>query len=170
MTFPVGRSWIPGGDGGTLATVSAMRRLIRQGSTQPIVREVSSRIMAGVGGRDVRGQAAALRRWMSMNFRFLRDPLGDELLHAPDLLLRNWQRLGYIQGDCDDAAVLAGALARSVGMPVRLVVVAFKSLGPFAHVWAEVSDPTESWWQEMDVTRSRPDLMSHVKRIKRVKV
>lgn len=153
----------PPGDAGTFMTVSRMSALIRKESAFPIVRRLAQRIVAHVGGRDVAGQAEALRSWLNANFRFIRDPVGTELLHTPEFLLRDFDRYGYIQGDCDDAAVLAGALARAVGMRVRIIVAGFTNAkGPYQHVWAEVAPPAGNWWREMDVTRSVPDLEARI--------
>ena len=124
-----------------------MRRivaLVRSGSLVPRVRWWAGRIVSGVSPRDQTVQLWQLRSWMEAYFRFLRDPQGAELLHSPDVLLRQYESQGYIQADCDDAAILAGALARSIGFKVRLVTVGFKPKGSYQHIWSEVWSPSEN--------------------------
>lgn len=152
------------GDAGTGRTVERMRALIRQGGANPIVRRVAQRVVAGVDGRDAARQAGVIRSWLQSTFRFLRDPNGVELLHTPDFLLRELQANGYIQGDCDDVAILGGALGLAVGLAAQIVTAGFEGpTGPMAHVWVELAGPGASW-QDLDVTRSRPDLVNLIQR------
>lgn len=157
---------ISAGDYGATQTADSMVRLIRQGAVMPIVRQTALQIVAS-DPRDQRIQAGTLKTWLHSRFRFVRDPFGAELLHTPEYLLRQLGRDGYVQGDCDDAAILGGALARSIGFRTRLIVVAFHDpRAPFSHVWVEIGDLNGKWWYELDVTRSRPDLESKVSRHK----
>lgn len=153
----VQRFTMPGGDGGTFASVSQMARLVREGATDPLVRETASQIVAGVDGRNPVAQASAIRSWLAGHFQFLRDPLGAELLHTPRLMLTRIMQSGTVRADCDDAAILGASLARSIGLRTRFVVVGFlASNAPFRHVWAEASassGPQAGQWVEFDVTR-----------------
>lgn len=162
---------INAGDYGAAQTASSMVRLIREGAVHPAVRRLALRIVAGTDGRDQRDQAGLLKTWMHGHFRFVRDPHGAELLHTPEYLLREVGAQGYVQGDCDDAAILGGALARSIGFRTRLIIVSFHDRrAPFSHVWVEIGDVAGKWWYELDVTRSRPDLEAHVARRKVIPV
>lgn len=88
---------------------------------------------------------------MAARFRFLRDPAGVELVHHPRVLLDRLRKEGYVQGDCDDAAILGAALGKVIGLPARFVVVGFRGpRGPLTHVYAEVSDGSR--WVDLDVT------------------
>lgn len=154
---------IPANNTGTRITVDRMIELIRKRAYDPSVRQAASRIVAGVDGRQTGRQIATIRKWMANNFRFLRDPRGVEMLHDPVVLLRQFKDHGYIQGDCDDAGILAGTLGRSIGLRGRVVTVSFDPTGkPFSHTWTDLSDALGRSWVQMDVTRSRNDLEKYV--------
>jgi transglutaminase-like putative cysteine protease len=72
---------------------------------------------------------------------------------------------GKILVDCDDAAILMAALGESIGIPARLVAVAFFDPGAdFSHVWTELFDGDR--WRVIDPTRgSQPLDMRLVTRI-----
>lgn len=158
MTAPVSYQEIPAGDAGTKATLRQMVRIIRAGAWDPVVRRQALRILGLVNGRDGKAQALTLREWLADHFQFVRDPTNVELLHTPARLLTDAGPDGIVRADCDDAAMLGAALAQSVGLQARLVVVGFLSPNaPYRHVWAEVaapSGPDANTWIELDVTRS----------------
>lgn len=153
---------IPDGDAGAVATVREMAELILDGSTSPIVRRQAVAIAGAVPARDYAGQLSAIRRWLENHVVFLRDPDGTELLHTADLLVSSIVANGVIHVDCDDVAILAGALGKSIGLLARVVTVSFRDprhavprSTPFAHTWTELSSPIDSpRWVDMDTTRS----------------
>lgn len=154
--FQTSVGWIPASDEGTRVTLARMGTLARHGAVDPTVRGQALSIVAGIPGRDSRAQVRAIRGWLGQHVRFTRDPIDAELLHDPALLLRQLARRGYIAGDCDDAAILAAALARSVGLRTRWQVIGFRAEGPMAHVYAEAASPgpdPRPWWEDFDVTR-----------------
>lgn len=93
----------------------------------------------------------AIRRWLDRRFEFVRDPPGLELLKAPDVMLQEWEHTGTFTGDCDDAAIMAAAVALAAGFRVRWMVLGFRRRGPFKHVYAEAWDGRR--WIDFDVTR-----------------
>lgn len=113
-------------------------------------------------------QAEAIRSWLASAMQFVRDPQGAELLHSPEVLLATIAKDGVVYADCDDAAMLGCALAKSVGFQCRFVVVAFDtSNAPYSHVWGEIShDGVE--WTELDVTRQAQAIA--IDRMTRVRV
>lgn len=145
------------GDGGTRTTLAVMAHLIRSGSVSPVVREAAIGLTRGVPSRDGREQAAVIRWFVATHVTFMPDPDGVELVHGADVLVRAIRRDGVVAADCDDVAVLAGALAKSIGMPVRLVAVALDGRQAFGHVWAEARD-RGGVWHDFDVTRSAQGL------------
>lgn len=155
---------IADGDTGTAQTVAEMGTLIREGALTPEVRNVAVTLVGQID--DPLRQLLFLRSWVERNFKFVRDPASGELLHTPQHLMGQVRQHGHARGDCDDAAILAGALACAVGFQVALITVAIgneKSRGahlPFSHVWASASPPFPSKdasgrqvWIEFDVTR-----------------
>ena len=167
---------IADGDTGTAQTVAEMGTLIREGALTPEVRAVAVNLVGQID--DPLRQLLFLRSWLERNFKFVRDPASGELLHTPDNLLAQVRQYGHARGDCDDAAILGGALACAVGFQVALITVAVsngKSLGgvpPFSHVWASASPPFPSRdasgrqvWIEFDVTRpAQYNALSHITR------
>lgn len=157
MTVQVYRMEQPQGDGGTHVTLRVMVSLIQRGASNPLVRDAAIRMTRGVGERDQIGQLAILRWFLQSHVTFMRDPAGIELVQAPDVLLRQIMRDGVAAMDCDDVAVLAGALAKSIGFPVRLMAVALDGRPVFGHVWAEARN-RQGQWVDFDVTRSAQGL------------
>jgi transglutaminase-like putative cysteine protease len=133
-------------------TMDSMSRNVRKSLVDPAVVETARAVIAKVTPRDCVGQARAIRAWVDARFRFVRDPLGVELLESPAFHLSRIQRDGFVQGDCDDAATLTAALGLSVGIPARFVAVAFFTPdAPFAHVFTELLPPGAAP-VEMDLT------------------
>lgn len=65
-------------------------------------------------------------------------------------MLEEARELGHASGDCDDAAILGAALALEMGLRARFIVLGFQPWGPYAHVYAEVSEGGP--WVDLDVT------------------
>jgi hypothetical protein len=147
---------IPNGVAGTRETLRRMACLMRADAVHPLVRERASAIVHGIGREHPVLLCEAIRAWCARTVRFAHDPPDRELVHSPEAQLRQFEAVGYIVGDCDDAAVLAGGLALSIGCRVRLVAVAFlDNPDAYRHVWAEIAPPTgpDGEWIECDVTR-----------------
>ena len=86
-------------------------------------------------------------------FRFRRDPWRLEWVMAPAAQLAYVKAQGCVEGDCDDAAVLAAALGEALGFPARFAVLGFLGRrGPISHVFTELEVPGAGWY-ELDVTR-----------------
>lgn len=157
---------IPDGDLGTDATVREMARLIAAGTALPLVRETAAQIVGPYSPKDGVSQALAIREWCKNRWRFLRDPTNAELLHDPEWILGQIARQGYVQADCDDAAILTGALAGSIGFAVALVTVAFlDKRAAMSHIWTSVHLPVQGLgsdqvpiWTELDITREAQDI------------
>lgn len=173
------------GDSGTAQTVEEMCRLIREGGLTPAVRDVAVSVVGQIA--DPKRQLLFLRSWVERHFRFVRDPASGELLHTPEYLLGQIARTGVAKGDCDDAAILAGALACAVGFQVALITVAvgndrlpsvFDIPLPFSHVWASASPAqpcvnreNKQVWVEFDVTRpAQYDALSRITRAEATRV
>lgn len=97
--------------------------------------------------------------------RFVPDPVGVEAIATPSFHLLAIGKDGVSAGDCDDAATLAGALARAVGAPVRLALASFRPDGRYHHTWAE--GLANGAWIQIDPFRSertaaRPTRLSYV--------
>lgn len=143
-----------------------MGRVIQQSIATPIVRQCVSAIVEGIDPQDYSGQAVAVRDWIAAHTQFLRDPAGVELLHTPEWMLRTISANGVAQVDCDDVAILAGALMGAIGWSVTLVTVAFLDSRTYSHVYCSASPPSaafvdsdgEQIWIEFDTTRPMQDV------------
>lgn len=140
------------GDAGVYQTLAAMRALVYQAAASPLVRAWAVEIARTVPPRSPAALAGAIRQFLSERVSYLDDPVGVELVHAPERLLDEIGSRYYVTGDCDDVATLGAALAASVGLPSRFVVLSFGGPGdPFQHVYAELW--TGDGWAELDTTR-----------------
>lgn len=141
---PSSLSALPEGAAGIRHTLDRMIEQARIGSTTLEIRSLAERIIAGVGSKDFDGEISAIQHWVRNNIRYTRDPVTAEMLKDPIELLAN------PSGDCDDQATLVGALAMSIGFPVRFVAIGLYTPGAFDHVYAEVKLGTV--WVSVETT------------------
>jgi Transglutaminase-like superfamily len=143
---------IPRGLRGTQRTLQHIRSLIVEGAKDFSVRQKAIDILwaRGVRPKDYLGEIKALFEWVQQNVRYTRDPYRVELLHSATRLLE------LRAGDCDDVTILLGAMLRSIGHPVRVVVVGPDPLRPrlFTHVYPEVFH--RGRWIALDATMGHP--------------
>jgi len=145
---------LPSSDLGTHLTLATMRGMATRDAMTPMVRLTASGIVAGLGGKDGFEQAQIIREYVATHTEFLRDPDMVEMLHGPVWQLQQIQKRGIVQVDCDDVAMLAAALGKSIGLRARFVAVAFGGKNaPFRHVWAELAPRMVNAWVDVDTTR-----------------
>jgi Transglutaminase-like superfamily len=140
------------GDMGTAQTVRIMRRLIDQALNDPQFVRFAVDLVRNVPAHDEMGEVSAIFRWVQQNIRYTKDPVTKEKLYPPQELLN------IRAGDCDDMAMLLGALVIACGYPARLVTVGADPGQPdeFSHVYLEVEAPPGSGnWLALDA--ARPD-------------
>jgi len=121
------------GDAGTDQTVAEMERIVRSALTDLNVRDTALRVVtrAGIRPKNYGGEITALFRFVRDRVHYVKDPIGVELVHSPDEILKR------MAGDCDDKAVLLSALLQSLGHKTRFEVVAVRP-GQFHHVTVRV--------------------------------
>lgn len=152
---------------GTLRTIEYMRAAVREGIVDPLTDRTVSHILSGVLYRTPSTQVAAIRGWVEQHSLFQRDPHGAELIRRVREQLTDIATRGAVQGDCDDAAVLAAALGKAAGFPARFVTLGFFRPGDhYRHIYAELWDGMG--WREMDVFR--PAMSAEPKRLMITKV
>ena len=138
------------GEAGTKQTVALMRKLVDQAvSDQSFVR-FAKEIVRGVMPYNDVGEASAVYEWVKRNIRYTKDPVTKETLYPPVELLK------LRSGDCDDIAMLMGAIMIALGYPARLVTIAASPDAPddFSHVYLESEVPPGSGqWIAMDAAR-----------------
>jgi hypothetical protein len=91
--------------------------------------------------------ATALYEWMKANIAYVRDPHFVEWLQDAKVTMRERS------GDCDDMVILSAAMLMSLGVPVRIVVVAQKNTAnpdEYSHIYLEFQHNGK--WHPFDVT------------------
>lgn len=104
-------------------------------------------IVGDVPGKDHRGEIDRVFRWVRDCIRYLRDPVGVELVQTPDKTLQ------YRQGDCDDQVTLLASLLGAIGIRSRFKAVGFMP-GSLTHVFLEALD--NSNWIALDPIMAVP--------------
>ena len=128
-------SGLPEGLDATRVTLRAMVRYSRTAQTEvPIItlaREILAQSVPHSGtSKNYAAQLRALQNWVRDRIRYVRDPVGAEMVQTPE------RTLSVRAGDCDDKSVLLAALLMSCGFPCRFIAVGFKG-GPPSHVFVE---------------------------------
>ena len=148
----VDRRRIPTGLAGTKRTAAHVGRLIREGSGDFYVRQKAIDILLarGVPPKDYLGEIAALFQWVQRHVRYTRDPFRIEVLHSARRMLE------LRAGDCDDMTIVLGALVKSVGHPVRIVLTGPDPRRPdlFSHIYLEARHHDQ--WIPLDATMPYP--------------
>lgn len=130
------------------ATLKRMASIAKKASVEPQVIDTARRIVAGVRGKDFRGEAAAIQNFVRERVRYTRDPYFSETLQTPAVTL------SQLQGDCDDHAILVASLLTAIGAPVRFRAIRIPGNGSdLGHVLAETRfgrgwvpvETTEPW-------------------------
>jgi hypothetical protein len=138
------------GEPGTTQTIALMRQLVDQALADAQFVRLAIDIVRSVRPFDDLGELEALYVWVKRRIRFTKDPVTKEKLYPPQELLK------IRAGDCDDIAMLLGALVLAVGYPARLITVSANPQSPsdFSHVYVEAEAPPGSGqWIALDAAR-----------------
>jgi hypothetical protein len=143
---------IPGGYQGTLTTVEHICDLIKQGAKDFDVRQTAIDILLqrAVRPKDYLGEIKALYEWVQQNVRYTKDTFQIEVLHSAKRMLK------LRAGDCDDMAILLGAMLEAIGHPIRLVITGADPLRQdlFSHIYLEAFH--KGRWIPLDATMPYP--------------
>ncbi len=122
---------LPPGRDGTIATLRHMKTFVLAAIRDPnqVIRNVALDILkaGNVPPRAYGKEILALHRFVRDQIRYVKDPVGVELVQAPQRTLE----IG--QGDCDDKSTLLAALLMATGHPAAFKAVGFRGNG-FSHV------------------------------------
>jgi hypothetical protein len=145
------------GDAGVRRKLIRIRELQERAKRDPRFRAQALSLVAGLPPRDHDREIAAVVRFVRGRVRYVRDPwspTGLELFVEPQLMLEHaLEGSSSAQGDCDDMALLGGALLETLGYPTRSRVGG--SRPDWRHVWTEVFHP-ERGWTPLEWTRAVP--------------
>jgi len=143
---------IPKGWRGTQQTVEHVQALIRAGAKDFYVRQKAIDILLEkhVKPKDYLAEIKALFEWVQRHIRYTKDTFHVEVLHSAKRMLE------LRAGDCDDMAILLGAMLEAIGHPVRLVLSGPDPLKPdlFTHIYLEVFH--KGLWIPLDPTMPYP--------------
>jgi len=122
---------IRNGPAGTRQTLEEMAPLAREGAQLPYVKIIGEQY-----------NPAEYDALMRSYWRYAEEY--DETLTPVDFQIRTVMTAGYMMGDCDDAAIVIGAVALASGFHARFVATRRGPDAQFTHVFAEVSIPLQS--------------------------
>lgn len=131
------------GKAGTVQTLKLMRRLVRKGKRNLVVRRLALKLTRLLPQKKFLAEVHALHRFVQFRIRYVKDIRGIETVHTPERTLEQGQ------GDCDDKSILLSALLESLGHPTRFVALAFAD-GSYRHVLVETK--IGSSWLSLDAT------------------
>lgn len=139
---------IPTGWRGTQKTIEHVQALIQAGAKDFYVRQKAIDILLEkqVRPKDYLVEIKALFEWVQQHIRYTKDTFQVEVLHSARRMLE------LRAGDCDDMAILLGAMLEAIGHPVRLVLSGPDPLKPdlFTHIYLEVFH--KGRWIPLDAT------------------
>ncbi len=153
-TIPHQRLALASGSFGTDQTVNHMAKIAmgQYGAGSMTIRMLAIKIVtdANVTEKDVRGEIDAIHVWVQSHLRYVRDPVGVELITYPETLLQ------VKHGDCDDHVILEAALLGALGIPTRFVTIGTGPSG-MNHVYMEALIQREKTWIPLDpIMKNKP--------------
>lgn len=138
-------------------TLALMATMAQEQKTDPKVRKVTDSVTAGIdlppGRQERREIATRVWRFIKREIRYMNDPVGAELVQAPDAVLKTRH------ADCDGMATLAAAMLAAIGIESGFRAVAWDVKGQFEHVYAiyaPARGAAVSRWHALDTVSPSP--------------
>ncbi len=102
--------------------------------------------------RDEQAEIQNIFQWVEDHFHYVNDPIGVELVKTPIYIDGILEAQGEFLGDCDDVSAYLAALLKSVGYPVKLVVVSPQKAEGYAyrHIFVRVWCDQLKQWLNLD--------------------
>lgn len=122
-------------------TAERMRQIIIEASREPAVRNAALEITAPSRSGFYMDELRLVYEFIRNHIRYAGDPYTEDILQWPAATLESRA------GDCNNRVILAGAMLRSIGFPVRMVF----SFAPGPVNYA--TDFPEHVWLEADFTK-----------------
>lgn len=132
--YPRRVRWLAGGDSFTVETLHEMGALAVEGASEPRLVTIARNMLASNGGASVLSLVTLVYDWLTRFYRYKDDPPDAEWLTGVQAQMDQLEEAGFIEGDCDDRAILAAALLRAMGARSGFVVVAKSETGAWVHV------------------------------------
>jgi len=135
---------IPGGVGGTKATLKMMAKAVKEGRLDAIVRDRARRCVEHCAQQNYTHEVREVFAFVRDFIRYLQDPVECELLQHPVVTL------DIRSGDCDDKSILLAAMLESIGHKCRFVAIGYTKPADFEHVFVETLIGED--WIPLDAT------------------
>lgn len=146
---------IPDGIPGAIATLRAMRALVKDAIRDP-AQQVRDSVLQIITSERWVQQIRDVQSWVQNNIRYVLDPIdadgGVELVQTPQATLQKRA------GDCDDQAVLVATLLSCIGHPCRFIALGFNGQ-PLSHVLTQTkvgNTGTASDWVAVETIKPEP--------------
>jgi hypothetical protein len=151
-------------------TLEQMAALVRAGIKSAYLVRYANEIVAAARPLDYPAQIDQIRLFGRQYVRFIDNPVGEQRIRTPKDMVDDIESIGYVQGACDDAAVLMATLGMADALEARFRAVAFSHTGeadasaPFTHVITDLFDGHT--WEPLDITK--PDDLLRAPHVARV--
>jgi hypothetical protein len=126
---------------GNYNTIEIMKRVARDRSRSPLIRELTLRVLDGYGikSQNYLDEARVIGDYVQKKVRYVRDINNVETLHDPLTLIDQIKR-NQAHGDCDDMALLIATMLLSIGHQPCFTIVKYhtNANGGFNHIYVTV--------------------------------
>lgn len=135
---------LPFGKAGNLETLKVMKKVARDRSGHPKIRQLAINIInqANTKSHNYICEAKAIGEWVKKHIAYVRDANGIEQLHDPLTMIDQIQR-GVCRGDCDDMSLMIATLLLAIGGKPKFRCVRYqsgKATDSFNHIYVVVYD------------------------------
>lgn len=132
-------------------TLPLMVQLTMRSYEQPELVQVAASIAATAEEKNPRAIIGALLAWLRAHTRFVDDPVGEQVLKSPLVMLATIAENGVAGGDCVDLAMLGASLAMAVGLTANFISEGYdgsrsKLHADLTHVYAVVQAQDDQWY------------------------
>ena len=127
-----------------------LSRMLNEGTESPNVRRLAETAIAGK-----QDQIGAVFDFVQSNFPYCPDPFETELFISPNRMAEDYFAGRQRMGDCDDLALISGAMLGSIGYQTRLALLATGG-ADIDHAVAEVWSEELGEWVSVDASSKLP--------------
>ena len=129
---------------------SQLSVMLTEGIASPNVRKLAEKAVS-----NRQDQIAAIFNFVRDTFPYAEDPKGFELFIHPNRMALDYFNGRIRQGDCDDLALLSGAMLGSIGHRVRIALLATGGY-EIDHAITQVYSEALGRWINVDCASTNP--------------
>lgn len=155
-------SELPDGERGNRSTVDFMKKIAKEKCNHPLIRQTAIQIInkAKTESHNHLDEAVAIGEYVQRNMKYMKDPVDQELLQDPVMIVEDMER-GEARGDCDDMSLVIATLLLSLGIRPWFKVVRWKKAsGHFNHIYVcvhEMNYGQKRQWLPIDaIVKDKP--------------